>query len=62
MPRVEFYQRQDGQWDWRLWAGNGDELCSSLQGYTSEANAKEGFAATVRAIGVLVEQSEWMST
>lgn len=50
MPVVEYYRREDGLWDWRLISSNGRLLCSSLQGYTSEANAREGFDATVRAV------------
>jgi uncharacterized protein YegP (UPF0339 family) len=49
-PFLDFYQREDGLFDWRLVAENGRELCSSEQGYTSEANAREGFDATVRAL------------
>jgi uncharacterized protein YegP (UPF0339 family) len=54
MPRVDYYRREDGLYDWRLFAANGEQLCESHQGYTSEANAREGFRATFRAIAALV--------
>lgn len=45
--RVEVYQRKDGLYDWRLIAANDEELCSSLQGYTSEHDARRGYATAV---------------
>jgi len=54
MPRVEFYRRADDLWDWRLFASNGEELCNSDQGYTSEANARVGFDATCVAVSELL--------
>jgi uncharacterized protein YegP (UPF0339 family) len=41
---LDVYQRVDGLYDWRFLAANGQEQCSSLQGYTSAANARRGFA------------------
>jgi uncharacterized protein YegP (UPF0339 family) len=30
-------------WDWKLIGGNGEQVCESHQGYTSETDAKRGF-------------------
>lgn len=40
---VEVFRREDGQYDWRLVASNGEKLCGSLQGYTERNDALEGF-------------------
>lgn len=61
MVGLDVYQRVDGKYDWRFMAKNGEEQCSSLQGYTSEANARRGFADFMRnalefmLTGLLVE-------
>lgn len=49
--RVEIYQRQDHLWDFRVVAANDEELCSSLQGYTSEHDARRGYATAVLTLG-----------
>lgn len=37
------FKRSDGQYDWKLVAENGEQLCGSLQGYTERNDAHEGF-------------------
>lgn len=47
---VEVYKREDGQWDWRLKASNGQILGGSAQGYTERNDAIEGLQTAVSAI------------
>jgi len=49
-PHVEIFKRKDKLWDWRLVAGNGEEICGSLQGYTDKWAAKEAYNT---ALGLL---------
>lgn len=46
MWKIETYQRDDGKWDWRLFAANGEQLCESLQGYENR-NVCVGMALRV---------------
>jgi uncharacterized protein YegP (UPF0339 family) len=39
-PRLEVFERTDSEWDFRLVASNGELVCSSLQGFTSESDAE----------------------
>ena len=39
---VEVYEREDGNWDWRLTASNGLVFGGSRQGYTERGDAVEG--------------------
>ena len=41
--KIHTFERQDGRWDWRYLAGNGEEMCGSLQGYEDEQDAREAF-------------------
>ena len=44
------YQRDDGLYDWRLMAANGEEIASSAsQGYTQRNDAREGWERVVKA-------------
>lgn len=36
------FEREDGLWDWKLVGVNGEEVCGSLQGFDSEADAVRG--------------------
>jgi uncharacterized protein YegP (UPF0339 family) len=47
---VEVYRRADGQYDWRIIAGNGATLGGSAQGYTERGDAVEGLRTTLSAI------------
>jgi uncharacterized protein YegP (UPF0339 family) len=47
---VEVYEREDGNWDWRLTASNGLVLGGSQQGYTERNDAVEGLGRAVDAI------------
>jgi uncharacterized protein YegP (UPF0339 family) len=49
-PIFAVFKRADGLFDWKLVAGNGEEVCGSLQGYTSEADAIRGFETASRLI------------
>jgi uncharacterized protein YegP (UPF0339 family) len=56
-PELEPYQREDGKWDWRLIAGNGEQVCSSNpQGFDSKGDAERGAqrAVELMANAVLV--------
>ena len=48
MPKFEVYQSRDGQYRWRLKAGNG-EIVATSEGYTTRASAKRS-AENVQAI------------
>jgi uncharacterized protein YegP (UPF0339 family) len=50
MAEFEVYKREDGQFDWRLVADNGEKLGGSLQGYTERNDATEGLQTFVSAI------------
>lgn len=50
MAEFEVYKREDGQFDWRLKASNGQTLGGSQQGYTEKNDAVEGLATTVTMI------------
>lgn len=52
--RVDFYQREDSLWDWRLVGGNGEQMCESNQGYTEQNDAMEGFKRCATLIAELV--------
>lgn len=41
-PVIEPYEREDGEWDWRLLGGNGEPVCSSLQRFRDETDARRG--------------------
>lgn len=43
MPIVKTYQREDGLWDWRLIADNGKQQAESMQGFTSERDARRAY-------------------
>ena len=46
----EVFKREDGQWDWRLRASNGQILGGSAQGYTERNDAIEGLQTATSAI------------
>lgn len=48
--KVEVFKREDGLWDWRLVAGNGEVVCGSVQGYTERNDAIEGWRRVAAAI------------
>lgn len=39
---IEVFQRDDNLWDYKLIAPNGQEMCGSLQGFTTEHDAHRG--------------------
>jgi uncharacterized protein YegP (UPF0339 family) len=47
---VEVYEREDGNWDWRLTASKGLVLGGSQQGYTERNDAIEGLGRAIDAI------------
>lgn len=53
-PKVTFFQRADGRFDWKLVSGNGREQCGSLQGYRSTFEATRGYYAALRAMNEAV--------
>jgi len=34
------FEREDGQWDWKLVAVTGEEVCGSLQGFRDSTDAR----------------------
>jgi uncharacterized protein YegP (UPF0339 family) len=50
MAKLDTYQREDGLWDFRVVADNGEQVGESLQGFTSETDALRGFDALARAV------------
>jgi len=49
-PKVEPFERSDGEWDWRFIAANGEQVCESHQGYRDEFDAQRGFETAARLI------------
>jgi uncharacterized protein YegP (UPF0339 family) len=54
-PSLETFQRADGLFDWRLKGGQGQKVCGSLQGFTSESDAKR---AALRARELFMEVTD----
>lgn len=48
MVGLDVYERDDGLYDWRFTAENGEQQCESNQGYSSHANALAGFIDSYR--------------
>jgi hypothetical protein len=48
--KVTTFTREDGLYDWHLIGGNGEDMCGSMQGYTEENDAWEGFQRCVDAL------------
>lgn len=46
------FERDDGLWDWHAVAANGEVVFGSLQGFTSESDARE---AAMREVPVFHE-------
>lgn len=42
-PRVEIYEDAAGEWRWMLYAGNGEEMAMSTEGYDNKGNAKRAW-------------------
>jgi uncharacterized protein YegP (UPF0339 family) len=53
-PVILPYERDDGQWDWRLFGANGEKVCSSLQAFRDEADAVRG-AETAKRLMIEAE-------
>jgi uncharacterized protein YegP (UPF0339 family) len=45
---VDVYCREDGLFDWRYFAKNGEQQAESMQGYTTDVDARRGFVEFVR--------------
>lgn len=60
MALPDIYQREDGLWDWRLIADNGEQVCESHQGYTRRSDAIRGFNTTRTVMGLvtLIQEPE----
>ncbi len=41
--KVEFYKDKKGEYRWRLFAPNGQQIANGGEGYTTMANCKNGF-------------------
>lgn len=54
----DVYQREDGLWDWRLFADNGEQVCESHQGYTRRSDAIRGFNTTRTVMGLVTPIQE----
>lgn len=50
MGHFEPYRREDGKWDWRLIAANGEELCNSDQGYRDEHDVWRAIRSVLMAV------------
>lgn len=50
MGRFEPYRREDGRWDWRLIASNGETLCNSSQGYRDEHDVWRAIRSVMMAV------------
>lgn len=48
MERIEVYEREDGLFDWRLVAANGEVVTGSLQGFTERNDARESAERAVK--------------
>ena len=48
--RIVVFQRADARWDWHLVGANNELMCGTVQGYETEAGARDGFARVVRAL------------
>jgi uncharacterized protein YegP (UPF0339 family) len=56
MPSVEFYQRTDGKWAWRVVAGNGRIIATDGgQGYENREDCEAGAALVMGGPDVPVE-------
>lgn len=45
---IEVYEREDGDWGWRLFAGN-NEIVAYGEGYTRKPDAERGAADALNA-------------
>jgi len=45
--KFELYESKNGEWRWRLKAGNG-EIIATSEGYTSKSSAKNGIESVKR--------------
>jgi len=54
-PHIETFQREDGLFDWRLIAGNGETVCQTSQGFNTRGNADR---AAERAIELFAMDPE----
>jgi uncharacterized protein YegP (UPF0339 family) len=54
-PHFELYERDDGQWGFRLKAANGEILAGS-EGYSSKQAAQDGIEATKNAVVAIDQQ------
>ena len=52
-PRFDVYRDHVQFWRWTLYAKNG-EIVASGEGYTTEADAKRGVRAVIRAVTAIV--------
>lgn len=50
MGHFETYLRDDGKYDWKLVAANGETLCSSDQGYRDEHDVHRAIRAVLMAV------------
>lgn len=48
MAKFEMYQDKAGEWRWRLKSGNGQQIASSGEGYSSKSACENGINAVKR--------------
>jgi uncharacterized protein YegP (UPF0339 family) len=53
--RFETYRRDDGQFGWRLLAGNAEPIAGPVEGFTREADAERAARTVVEVVVGLVE-------
>jgi uncharacterized protein YegP (UPF0339 family) len=58
MAKLDTYLRDDGLWDFRVVADNGEQVGESSQGFTSESDARRGFEALARAVLELLSSAD----
>lgn len=57
MKNLDIYERDDGLFDWRWIAENGEQQAESMQGYTTATDAHRGFVSFVYSLlGALVDK------
>lgn len=52
---IEEYQDKQGQWRWRVRAGNGLIVADSAEGYASRRNVRRAWLATFQVIADVVK-------
>lgn len=55
-PPVQFYEDVSNEWRWRVWAGNGQQIGGSEEGFSSKGTAHSNLDNLIEAI------NEWDSS